>query len=56
MNKSLDGLSVLTDEHLDYLGEMYSEDDGIEKIQNRIPFHTFVSLKQKIWEGEYGQV
>lgn len=52
VTKDLSGLSVLTDEHLDYLGQLYEQEPEYGLIKNRISFGRYVELSQKIqWEG-----
>lgn len=52
MTKSLRGLSVMNDEHLDYLYEQYKADEGYGIIKDRLSFGRYVELEQKIkWEA-----
>lgn len=51
VTKDLSGLSVLTDEHLDYLAQTYAQEADYGLVKNRITFGRYVELTQKImWE------
>ena len=52
ITKNLTGLSVLTDEHLNYLAESYLQQEycGM-KLKDQIPFSVYVEVERKIkWE------
>lgn len=52
ITKDLTGLSVLTDEQLDYLAQMYVNESDFGLVKSRISFGRYVELTQKIlWEG-----
>ncbi|MDQ0494020.1 hypothetical protein [Paenibacillus brasilensis] len=52
VTKDLKGLSVLTDEHLDYLAQEYGHKSDYGLIKSRISFGCYVELTRKIlWEG-----